>query len=61
MGLSKSTRILILLGIDSAFFLLELIVGQYDGVPFGQALLLTYSRLWSPFPCTCCGLVSYGM
>ncbi|KAL9128040.1 MAG: hypothetical protein Q9217_003204 [Psora testacea] len=27
MGLSKSTRILILLGIDSAFFLLELIVG----------------------------------
>ncbi|KAL6716029.1 Zinc resistance conferring protein [Lecanora helva] len=27
MGLSKSTRIIILLGIDSAFFLLELIVG----------------------------------
>ncbi|KAF2132510.1 cation efflux protein [Dothidotthia symphoricarpi CBS 119687] len=27
MGLSKSTRIMILLGIDSAFFLLELIVG----------------------------------
>ncbi|KAF2118405.1 cation efflux protein [Lophiotrema nucula] len=27
MGLSKSTRILILLGIDSAFFLLELVVG----------------------------------
>ncbi|KAK4994201.1 Zinc resistance conferring protein [Elasticomyces elasticus] len=27
MGLSKSTRILILLGIDTAFFLLELIVG----------------------------------
>jgi len=29
MGLSKSTRILILLGIDAAFFLLELIVGQF--------------------------------
>jgi zinc transporter 1 len=29
MGLSKSTRISILLGIDSAFFLLELIVGMY--------------------------------
>jgi len=28
MGLSKSTRILILLSIDSAFFFLELIVGQ---------------------------------
>ena len=28
MGMSKSTRILILLGIDSAFFLLELIVGK---------------------------------
>lgn len=27
MGLSKSTRIMILLGIDSAFFLLELVVG----------------------------------
>ena len=27
MALSKSTRIMILLGIDSAFFLLELIVG----------------------------------
>ena len=30
MGLSKSNRILILLGIDSGFFLLELIVGQCD-------------------------------
>ena len=28
MGLSKSTRITILLGIDSAFFFLELIVGM---------------------------------
>jgi len=28
MGLSKSTRIMILLGIDSAFFLLELVVGE---------------------------------
>ena len=28
MGLSKSTRITILLGIDSAFFFLELIVGK---------------------------------
>ena len=27
MGLSKSTRIMILLGIDSAFFFLELVVG----------------------------------
>lgn len=27
MALSKSTRIMILLGIDSAFFLLELVVG----------------------------------
>jgi zinc transporter 1 len=27
MGLSKSTRIMILLGIDTAFFFLELIVG----------------------------------
>lgn len=27
MGLSKSTRILILLAIDTAFFLLEIIVG----------------------------------
>lgn len=27
MGLSKSTRIMILLGIDTVFFLLELIVG----------------------------------
>lgn len=27
MGLSKSTRIMILLGIDSCFFLLELVVG----------------------------------
>jgi hypothetical protein len=27
MGLSKSTRIMILLGIDTAFFLLELVVG----------------------------------
>lgn len=29
MGLSKKTRIWVLLGIDSAFFLLELIVGEY--------------------------------
>lgn len=28
MGFSKSTRIMILLGIDSAFFLLELVVGE---------------------------------
>ena len=28
MGLSKSSRILILLAIDSAFFLLELVVGE---------------------------------
>lgn len=29
MAPSKSTRIMILLGIDTAFFLLELIVGQW--------------------------------
>lgn len=34
MGLSKSTRISILLGIDAAFFLLELIVGQYVDTAF---------------------------
>jgi Co/Zn/Cd efflux system component len=30
MELSKSQRIIVLLGIDGAFFLLELIVGMYS-------------------------------
>lgn len=38
MALSKSTRIIILLAIDSAFFLLELIVGEF-GSWRSQALL----------------------
>ena len=38
MGMSKSTRILILLGIDTAFFLLELIVGMFVEVLYGKLL-----------------------
>lgn len=43
MGLSKSTRIMILLGIDTAFFLLELVVGELvavKGMPFAAELTL---------------------
>jgi zinc transporter 1 len=37
MALSKSTRIMILLGIDSAFFLLELVVGEKHALSKGSA------------------------
>lgn len=56
MGLSKSTRIGILLGIDSAFFLLELIVGMLtkDGFPVvvDQALTICFR--------ICCSLTRTG-
>lgn len=43
MGLSKSTRIMILLGIDSAFFLLELVVGiNSNPILAGNSLTATF-------------------
>ena len=40
MGLSKSNRIIILLVVDSAFFLLELIVGKTASSPFPLSMML---------------------
>lgn len=43
MGLSKANRIFLLLVIDTAFFLLELIVGELPLVPYYYYYLLTIS------------------
>jgi hypothetical protein len=52
MGLSKSTRICILLAIDSVFFLIELVTGMSGHHP-GRATTDTDKayRLCRPFPC----------
>ena len=52
MGLSKSTRICILLAIDTVFFLIELITGM-SGYHPGRATAYTdkASRLCRPFSC----------
>lgn len=64
MGLSKSTRILILLSIDSAFFLLELIVGQskcpLQKLDETSSLISVYSRLCGPLLGLGRGFVPYG-
>lgn len=61
MGLSKSKRILILLIIDTAFFLLELIVGRLENFTGKERLYLIRDyRLCRPFACSRCGFISYG-
>ena len=64
MGLSKSTRILILLAIDSAFFLLELIVGQskcpLERRDWTSLLTSVYCRLCCSLLSSSRGLVPYG-
>lgn len=61
MGISKSNRIIILLVIDSAFFLLELVVGKelYPSL-YAGFMLTRISRLCRPFTRPRCRLISYG-
>lgn len=61
MGLSKTNRIIILLVIDTAFFLLELIAGSY----FSSSTALSCTdavaiRLLCPFPCPRRRFLSHG-
>lgn len=61
MGLSKTNRIIILLVIDTAFFLLELIAGSY--LWLSTALCYTdavATRLFCSFPCPRRRLLSHG-
>ena len=60
MALSKSGRILILLAIDSVFFLLELVVGIPQPRQLIPLNLLTVNRLCSSLTGTCCGCISHG-
>lgn len=60
MGLSKSTRIAILLAIDSAFFLLELVVGKQH-LAVAAAAVLTPRRLFCPLSRSGRRLFSHGL
>jgi hypothetical protein len=63
MGLSKENRILILLVIDTAFFLLELITGglSMDFDPERAGLSdSVLSRLYRPLARPCCRFLSHG-
>lgn len=62
MGLSKTQRILILLVIDTAFFLLELIAGLSALISMRMICVLTAAndRLCGPFTRSRRRLISYG-
>jgi hypothetical protein len=62
MGLSKTQRILILLVIDTAFFLLELIAGRSALITVRKMCVLTEAndRLCGSFARSRRGLISYG-
>ena len=65
MGLSKSSRIFLLLVVDTAFFLLELIVGESScNYPHSCRHILTILfsiRLRCTFACSGRGFFSHGM
>jgi hypothetical protein len=61
MGLSKSNRIIVLLVIDSAFFLVELVVGMDSySCHLAATTLIRVPRLCRPLTRPRCRLLSYG-
>lgn len=61
MGLSKSTRICILLAIDTVFFFIELITGSSVLYHTSRSRrLISASRICCPFSCPRGRLFSYG-
>jgi hypothetical protein len=60
MALSKSSRIILLLAIDSAFFLLEIIVGMCKACTPSSQMLTDILRFHCTFACISCRCISYG-
>jgi len=60
MALSKSSRIILLLAIDSAFFLLEITVGMCKACASSSQMLTERLRFRCTLACIGCRCISYG-